>query len=71
MGIDFEWVTFLDAIALVFIIEGIMPFIRPESFRKYLETMQKQSDSFIRIMGFVSMLFGLLVLYLVRLIFDI
>lgn len=71
MDLGFEWITFLDAIALVFIIEGIMPFIKPEAFRKYLETMQKQSDSFIRIMGFVSMLFGLVVLYLVRLIFEI
>lgn len=71
MDLGFEWITFLDAIALVFIIEGILPFIKPEAFRKYLETMQKQSDNFIRVMGFVSMVFGLIVLYLVRIIFEI
>lgn len=66
---DFEWVTFLDAIALVFIIEGIMPFIRPSAFRKYVESMQQQPDSFLRIMGLVSMVLGLIILYLVRIFF--
>lgn len=67
---DFEWITFLDAVALVFIIEGILPFIKPDAFRKYLETMNKQNDSFLRIMGFISMLMGVVILYLVRLFSD-
>lgn len=68
---NFEWITFLDALALVFIIEGIMPFIKPNMFRKYLDSMNKQNDSFLRIMGFVSMILGLLLLYLVRIMFDV
>lgn len=70
MDLDW-WMTFLDAIALVFIIEGIMPFIKPDAFRRYLDIMRGQSDNFLRILGLVMMLFGLLVLYLVRLMFEV
>lgn len=68
---DFDWIKFIDAFALVFIIEGIMPFIKPDAFKKYLDAMRGQPDNFLRIMGLISMLFGLLVLTLVRIFFDI
>lgn len=67
---DFEWITFLDAIALVFIIEGIMPFMMPEIFRKYMESMKSQPDMALRIIGLVSMVLGCVILYLVRIFFD-
>lgn len=68
---EFDWLTFLDAIGLVFIVEGIMPFIRPESFRRYLEAMQRQPDHQIRLMGFISMIFGVVILYIVRWFFEV
>lgn len=67
---DCDWLTFIDAIALVFIIEGIMPFLRPESYKRYMQIMCQQSDGSIRIFGLVSMIIGCGVLYLVRLFFD-
>lgn len=68
---DFDWITFLDAIALVFIIEGILPFIKPESFKRYLETMRAQSDFSLRIIGLVSMAIGSVILYFVRFFFEL
>lgn len=68
---DFDWVTFLDAVALVLIIEGVLPFIKPESFRKYLDTLRSQPDTSLRIIGFCSMIFGSAILYLVRLFFEV
>ncbi len=67
---NFDWVTFLDAIALVFIIEGVLPFIRPESFKRYLDAMRKQPDLSLRIIGLVSMVIGSVILYLVRVFFE-
>lgn len=54
------------ALALVLVIEGIWPFISPESFRRVLATVAGEADAMVRIAGLVSMLLGLGLLYLVH-----
>lgn len=58
--------NFLNALALVFVFEGIYPFISPEKFRRTLERALKLDDKTLRIMSLISMLLGLVLLYFVH-----
>ena len=60
------WDVLAAAIALVFIIEGMLPFISPDRWRKMLTMANQMDDRVIRNIGLGSMLFGVLVLYLVH-----
>jgi uncharacterized protein YjeT (DUF2065 family) len=52
------------AIALVLIIEGIVPFLSPSVWRETFERLVKMSDGQIRFFGLSSMLVGLIILIL-------
>lgn len=54
------------AIALVFVLEGLTPFLAPRLWRRAMQQMFMQGDKALRIFGLVSMLIGLALLYLVR-----
>lgn len=56
--------NFIQAIALVFIFEGMLPFIRPTMWRKFLTMIIAQSDKSMRVYGLVSMVIGVGILYL-------
>ncbi len=60
------WDVLAAAIALVFIIEGMLPFISPDRWRKLLTMANQMEDRVIRNIGLGSMLFGVVVLYLVH-----
>lgn len=60
------WHVLPAAIALMFIIEGMLPFISPNRWRNLLATVAHMEDRVIRNIGLVSMLFGLFILYLVN-----
>ncbi len=60
------WTELLTALALVLIIEGIMPFINPDGIRKMFLMAAQMHTTSLRITGLTSMLLGLLLLYLVR-----
>jgi len=57
---------FLSALALVLVIEGIMPFLSPQSMRRWLFYAVQQNDKTLRMTGLVAMLAGVILLYLVR-----
>ena len=61
-----QWDDLLAALALVLIIEGMVPFINPSTLRRMLETISQLDDRTIRITGLVSMVCGVVMLYLVR-----
>ena len=65
-----QWVDFWQvlpvAVALVFIIEGMLPFISPNRWRDMLAMANQMDDRVIRNVGLGSMLFGLVLLYLVQ-----
>lgn len=54
------------AVALVFIIEGMLPFISPNRWRNLLRVANEMDDRVIRYVGLGSMLFGVVFLYLVH-----
>lgn len=57
----------LRALALVLIIEGILPFLSPRRLRRTLLLAAQLNERVLRILGLVSMLIGLLILYAVKL----
>lgn len=59
------WEHLLPALALVFVIEGILPFLSPRSWREAMSQAGKLPDSALRIMGLGSMLVGVIMLYFV------
>jgi uncharacterized protein YjeT (DUF2065 family) len=61
-----NWGDLLAALALVLVIEGMLPFANPQSLRRMLETVSRLDDRTLRITGLVSMLCGVLILYMVR-----
>ena len=60
------WQVLPVAVALVFIIEGLIPFISPGRWRIMLAVVGEMEDRVIRNIGLGSMLFGLLLLYWVN-----
>ena len=60
------WQVLPAAVALVFIIEGMMPFLSPGRWRQMVVTVAQMEDRVIRNFGLGSMLFGLFMLYLVN-----
>jgi uncharacterized protein YjeT (DUF2065 family) len=57
------WTTFFMALALVLIIEGVLPFLAPSLWRDVFRRIIQMSDGQIRFVGLSSMLIGLLILY--------
>ncbi|HHJ81025.1 MAG TPA: DUF2065 domain-containing protein [Candidatus Tenderia electrophaga] len=60
------WQDLWAALALVLVIEGILPFINPDGMRGVWQQMAQMDDKALRIAGLVSMIAGLIVLSLVR-----
>ncbi len=56
----------LAALALMLVVEGILPFLSPAALRRTLQTVGQMDDRSLRVMGLVSMLAGVVLLYLVR-----
>jgi len=61
-----DWQDLLGALALVLVIEGMLPFLRPETWRKTMGRIATQSDQTVRFIGLISMLAGVVLLYFVR-----
>jgi uncharacterized protein len=56
--------TLLLAIALMLIVEGLLPFLLPAAWRRAFRKLTEMSDGQIRFIGLSSMIAGLLLLYL-------
>lgn len=60
------WQELAIAFSLVLVIEGLIPFISPGQWRSLVLSIARTDDRQIRIVGLVSMLSGLALLYWVR-----
>jgi uncharacterized protein YjeT (DUF2065 family) len=60
------WGEIATALALVLVIEGIMPFLNPGRMRRMLIMVAQLDDTTLRIIGLTSMVIGVLLLYLVH-----
>jgi len=54
------------ALCLVLVIEGILPFLYPDRWRRLVVQMASISDRQLRQIGLASMLLGTAVLYLIH-----
>lgn len=62
------WNEILVAIALVMVIEGIIPFLVPDKFRQTMAKLIQMPDQALRMVGLASMSLGIVILYILRLI---
>jgi uncharacterized protein YjeT (DUF2065 family) len=58
--------TFLMALALMLIFEGVLPFIAPNLWRDTFRKITQMTDGQIRFVGLSSMIVGLLLLLWTR-----
>ncbi len=61
-----RWHDLFVALALVFVFEGVLPFLKPHHCRKLLANFVGMSDQTLRFVGLSSMICGVLLLYAVR-----
>jgi uncharacterized protein len=61
-----EWADLIAAVAILLIIEGILPFLSPARSRRVFEQMSRLGDRELRFAGLVGMLVGLGLLFYVR-----
>ncbi|MDJ0794982.1 MAG: DUF2065 domain-containing protein [Woeseiaceae bacterium] len=54
------------AVALVLILEGMLPFISPRKYREMVAEISRLGDNQIRNIGLVVMVIGVVVLFIVR-----
>ena len=60
------WSEILTAIALLFVIEGMLPFIRPSRYKQLVAQISRLSDNQLRTYGLTAMIAGLVLLFFVR-----
>jgi len=56
------WDVLFGAFALMLVIEGLLPFISPTTWRSVFERATRMNDGQIRFIGLCSMLAGLVML---------
>ncbi|NOR43546.1 MAG: DUF2065 family protein [Gammaproteobacteria bacterium] len=60
------WEHIIPALALVLVIEGMLPFISPRSWRDAMSQAAQLPDRVLRGLGFASMMAGVIILYLMQ-----
>ncbi len=61
-----RWHDLGAALALLLVLEGILPFLSPERLRRVLRAVDNLGDQQLRFIGITSMLLGLVLLYIVN-----
>ena len=59
--------TLLMAIALMLVVEGLLPFLAPKVWRETFLRLMQLSDGQIRFFGLTSMIVGLVLLFVSKL----
>ena len=59
-------VDILTAFCLVLVIEGILPFLNPEAYKRAMRTMLEANSDRMRIVGLCSMISGVVLLTILR-----
>ncbi len=60
------WHDLIVAVALLLVIEGILPFLSPQGLRRALLVLSQMNDNTLRFVGLTCMVAGCLILYLVN-----
>lgn len=60
------WNDLLAALALMLVIEGVLPFLNPTGMKRRMAQIAKLEERLLRTVGLSAMLIGLALLYFVR-----
>ncbi|MCC6209401.1 MAG: DUF2065 domain-containing protein [Gammaproteobacteria bacterium] len=60
------WQDVVGAVALILVIEGMLPFVNPAAMRRALLTLIRMDDHALRFAGLTSMIAGVAILYILR-----
>ena len=60
------WTEILTAVALVLVIEGMLPFVRPGRYKQLVAQIVRLSDNQLRMFGLTAMIIGIVLLFIVR-----
>ena len=55
----------LIGLAFLLIFEGLLPFISPQNYLKTLSQLEDLGEGVVRVMGFILLISGALILYLI------
>lgn len=61
---------FFMSLGLALVLEGIFPFLNPPGWRRVMISLGKQPNGFLRFLGLVSMLTGLLIVFITHTFFS-
>lgn len=61
-----NWNDLFSALALVLVIEGLLPFINPSAYKSTMMQMATFPEKSIRMIGLGSMIAGVVFLFLIR-----
>jgi len=61
-----NWTDLLSALALLMVIEGLLPFANPRGSRRTMAMLAQMPEEKLRIAGLVSIVAGLVLLWFVR-----
>ena len=61
-----DWQSLLSAIALVLVLEGLLPFLNPSGYKSMLARMRELPESQLRNFGLFMIVAGMVLLYIVR-----
>lgn len=60
------WHELLLGLALMLVIEGILPFLSPATLRQAFMSLAQMDDRSLRLSGLLSMVIGVILLYVAR-----
>jgi len=60
------WQDLGAALALMLVLEGILPFLNPSGLRRLIASVNELGDGQLRLAGLISMVAGLALLYILR-----
>jgi len=63
--VNVNWNDLLAALALVLIIEGLLPFLAPSKLKEVYQSVMEMPEKSLRLMGLGSMVAGLILLFLI------
>jgi uncharacterized protein len=61
-----NWIDLLSAVALLMVIEGLLPFANPRGSRRAMAMLAQMPDDKLRLAGLVSIIAGLVLLWVAR-----
>ena len=60
------WDLLILALALMFVVEGIFPFINPQAYRKFMLQFIKMNDKSLRRVGLSMMIIGTVSIWMLK-----